>query len=154
MYGDSVDLLMLTLTSEYALRALIYLAQHADAWPIPGRQIAERAEIPPKYLSKILGDLVRFRVLDSSPGKTGGFRLRREAQVTMLYEVLAPFEQFDRRRCPFGNKACSDDDPCLAHRRWKQVVDTERRFLRETSIHEVAVRERRSRRNGSKRKGS
>jgi len=143
---------MLTLTSEYALRALIYLAQHPDAGSIPGRQIAEHAEIPPKYLSKILGDLVRFGVLDSSPGKTGGFRLRRSAKETTLYEILAPFEQFDRRRCPFGNMECSDQDPCFAHRRWKQVIDTERRFLRETSISEVAFREQR-RRNGSKTMG-
>lgn len=140
---------MLTRTSEYALRALIYMAQHADACPIPGRQIAEHAGVPPKYLSKILGDLVRFGVLDSSPGKTGGFRLRRSARETTLFEVLAPFEQFERRRCPFGNKECSDEDPCLAHSRWAQVVDTQRRFLRETSVYEVAIRERR-RRNGSK----
>lgn len=131
---------MLTLTSEYALRALIYLAQHPDSGSIPGRQIAEHARIPPKYLSKILGDLVRFGVLASSPGKTGGFRLRRAAQDTTLYEILSPFEQFDRRRCPFGNKECSDEEPCLAHSRWKQVVDTERRFLRETPISEVAFR--------------
>jgi len=141
-----------TLTSEYALRALIYLVQHPDVWPIPGRQIAAQAEIPPKYLSKILGDLVRFGVLDSSPGKTGGFRLRRPATDTTLYEILAPFEQFERRRCPFGNKECGDEDPCLAHSRWKRVVDTERRFLRETSIHEVAVSERRGAKNGSRTK--
>jgi len=145
---------MLTLTGEYALRALIYLAQHSNACPIPGRRIAESAEIPVKYLSKILGDLVRFGVLDSSPGKTGGFRLRREAQNTTLYEILAPFEQFERRRCPFGNKECNDRDPCLAHSRWKHVVDTERRFLRETSIYEVAVHEQRNSRHGSRRKGS
>ncbi len=132
---------MLTLTSEYALRALIYLAQHADSWPIPGRRIAEHADIPPKYLSKILGDLVRFGVLESSPGKTGGFRLRNSAKETKLYEVLSPFEQFDRRRCPFGNNECSDDNPCLAHSKWKQVVELEQRFLRETTIHEVAIRE-------------
>ncbi len=132
---------MLTLTSEYALRAMIYLAQHPESWPVPGRKIAESAEIPAKYLSKILRDLVRSGILDSSPGKTGGFRLRRLAEETTLYEILAPFEQFDRRRCPFGNGECSDEDPCLAHSRWKQVVDSERRFLRETTIHDVAFRE-------------
>ena len=36
---------MLTLTSEYALRAMIYLAQHVDKQPITGRQIAEQAGI-------------------------------------------------------------------------------------------------------------
>ena len=38
---------MLSLTSEYALRAMIHLAQHVDDWPIPGKDIAEHAGIPP-----------------------------------------------------------------------------------------------------------
>jgi Rrf2 family protein len=142
---------MLTRTSEYALRALIYLAQHEDSWPIPGREVAEHAEVPPKYLSKILGDLVRVGVLESSPGKTGGFRLSRSATKTTLYEVLRPFEQFDRRRCPFGNDACSDENPCLAHSKWKLVVETEQRFLHHTSIYEVAIQQS-GRGNGRKRK--
>jgi len=54
---------MLSLTSEYALRALIYLTQHESDWPIPGHRIAEQTKIPSKYLSKILCDLVRINVL-------------------------------------------------------------------------------------------
>lgn len=129
---------MLTLTGEYALRASIYLAQHEDCWPIPGRCIAEETQIPAKYLSKVLGDLVRSGVLDSSPGKNGGFRLRRPASRTMLFDVLAPFEPFDNRRCPFDNRACSDERPCPAHDRWKQIVQTQLRFLETTSVQSVA----------------
>lgn len=132
---------MLSLTSEYALRALIHLAQHEGDGPIPGRRIAETADIPPKYLAKVLGDLVRCGVLDSAPGKSGGFALHRPARLITLLDVLAPFEQFERRRCPFGNKQCSDIEPCLAHAKWKQVVDAERDFLGKTTLREVAVRE-------------
>ena len=130
---------MLTLTGEYALRATIYLAQHVQDWPIPGRRIAEQAGIPAKYLSKVLGDLVRAGVLKSSPGRTGGFRMRRPAAKTRLGQVLDPFEQFDRRRCPFGNQTCSEARPCLAHDRWKKVVDAQQRFLAETTVHDVAL---------------
>ena len=129
---------MLTLSSEYALQAMIYLARHQDRCPIPGREIAQQADIPAKYLSKILGDLVRAKVLTSSPGKSGGFKLRRASEDTLLYDVLAPFEQFDHRRCPFGSGYCGDDDPCLAHDRWKKVVEAELWFLQHTSVHHVA----------------
>ncbi len=50
---------MLSRTSEYALRALIHLAEHQTEWPIAGSRIAAAAGVPSKYLSKILGDLVR-----------------------------------------------------------------------------------------------
>ena len=131
---------MLSLTGEYALRAIVYLTQNAHRCPIPGREVAEKAGIPAKYLSNILGDLVRHGVLDSSRGKRGGFRLRRSAQEITLYDVLRPFEQFDEVRCPFGNDQCNDKNPCLAHTQWKHVVETERRFLCDTSVYDVAVK--------------
>ena len=128
---------MLSKTSEYALRAMIYLAQHADDWPIPGRQIAAQARIPTRYLQKILGDLARVKVLDASPGKTGGYRLRLPAAKTKLFDVLAPFERFDDSRCPFGNEVCSDANPCHAHARWKVVVETQQRFLSDMTVVDI-----------------
>ncbi len=131
---------MLSRTSEYALRAVIHLAQHEADWPVSGARIAESTGIPPKYLSKILGDLARVGILNSSPGKTGGFRLGRPAKQLTLSEVLAPFEQFEHRRCPFGNQECSDVNPCLAHDQWKKVIETEQRFLLKTTVHDIALR--------------
>lgn len=117
---------------------MIYLAEHREDWPIPGRVIAESTEIPAKYLSKIMGDLVRVGVLVSSRGKSGGFSMQRDPAKTKLFDVLAPFEQFQHRTCPFGNARCSDSNPCLAHDRWKNVVEAEQTFLMNTSIHEIA----------------
>lgn len=131
---------MLSRTSEYALRAVMYLAQHPDRWPIPGNQIAEEAEVPAKYLSKVLGDLVRNGVLASSRGKCGGFSMVRSPRKTYLIDVLTPFESFDQRRCPFGNSRCDDRNPCLAHDKWKRVISAEQDFLRKTTVHDVAVK--------------
>ena len=128
----------MTLTGEYAVRAMIHLARHRDEFPIPGWQIAEQANIPAKYLSKILGDLVRSGLLDSSPGKTGGFRMRRSAAETSLYDVLDPFEPFERKRCPFGNVKCCEENPCAAHEGWSLVVKAEEAFFRNTTIEDIA----------------
>jgi len=136
---------MLTLTSEYALRAMICLARQPEGQPVSGQCVAEQAAIPRKYLSKILGDLVRAGVLEGSRGRNGGFKLSRAPQTIRLHEVLAPFEPVlaNRRPCPFGNMACSDQDPCAGHDRWKTVREAYQRFLSETTIHDVAVKERR-----------
>lgn len=130
---------MLSLTGQYALRALIHLAQHVDEWPIAGKRIAQETGIPAKYLSKVLGDLVRARILESSRGIGGGFRMSRTPRQTRLIDVLAPFEQFDWPRCPFGNRECSDQNPCQAHDRWKKVIEMEHGFLRKTSVLDVAA---------------
>lgn len=130
---------MISLTKEYALRAVIHLAQHEADCPIAGGKIADALGIPPKYLSKVLGDLARSRVLVSCPGKTGGFALRKPPGKTRLAEVLAPFEAVEDRRCPFGNARCNDENPCLAHDKWKKVVEAQERFLQRTSVLDVAV---------------
>lgn len=135
---------MLTATSEYALRALIYLARHESDCPIAGPRIAEEAEVPSKYLSKILGDLVRAGLLAGTRGKNGGFRMTRSPKAIRLVEVLTLFEPLlgNRRPCPFGNTVCNDLDPCAGHSRWKAVREVYDRFLQETSIYDVAILQR------------
>lgn len=148
---------MLSLTTEYALRAMVYLTQHADEWPISGKRIAEEAEIPRKYLSSILGDLVRVGVLTSARGAGGGFRVARSPKDVRLAEVFAPFEPIlsNRRPCPFGNELCNDDDPCSGHEQWKKVRGALTCFLEETSLDEVSIKRskprKRAARRGSKR---
>lgn len=145
---------MLSLTNEYALRAAVYLAQHAADGPVPGHRIAEALEIPPKYLASILRNLVRVGVLKASPGKSGGFRLARDPKDVRLCEVLAPFEggPAGYRGCPFGNAVCSDDDPCSGHQRWKRVKREFDRFLMDTSVHDVSIQQRHRRVGDSRRR--
>ena len=131
---------MLSLTSEYALRAMIHLAQHEPQWPIPGKLIAAATNIPPKYLATVRGDLARAGVLKSTRGKTGGFEMLRPPRKTSLLDILTPFELGRPNRCPFGNDLCSDENPCMAHEQWKKVLGARDKFLHRTSIREVALR--------------
>ncbi len=148
---------MLSLTSEYALRAMVYLARHADDWPIPGRRIAQEAGIPSKYLSSVLGDLVRAGILAASPGRRGGFRMVRAPETVPLYDILVLFESTlkSRRPCPFGNAVCSDENPCGGHDQWKRVQQAFSLFLRDTSVRDVAAGSNgRGRKAGRKRKST
>lgn len=132
---------MLSRTGEYALRAMVYLAQNKDRWPIPAPWIARETKISPKYLSSILGLLVRTGVLEASPGRGGGFRMSRPPASVMLVDVLTPFESVlaDLRPCPFGNPVCSDDDPCAGHHKWKIVRAAFDDFVQRTSVDDVAA---------------
>lgn len=142
---------MISLTSEYALRAMIYLARHLDEWPIAGRLIAKETGIPGKYLSAILRDLVRAGILGSSPGVGGGFSMARAPKQVTLADVFAPFEPIlaNRRPCPFGKEVCCDEDPCAGHTRWKKVRETYARYLDNTSVHDVTFERRPRRSSGS-----
>jgi len=136
---------MFTKTSEYALRAMIWIAQQGPGATVSGPRIAEHTGVPRKYLSNIMGTLVRGGLLEASPGRHGGFSLARPAAKISLAEVAGPFEATlsrERTMCPFGNQECSDEDPCGAHERWKKVKSNYLTFLRNTSLHDVAKKRR------------
>ncbi len=135
---------MVSLTGEYALRAMVFLAKHVDECPVTGRAIADETGIPRKYLMSLLSLLVRSGLLESSPGLGGGFSLARPAKQITLMEVLVPFEPTlsARRACPFGKGECNPDDPCPAHNRWERVREAFSRFLERTSVHSAAFKAR------------
>jgi Rrf2 family protein len=132
--------MMISLTGEYALRAMVFLTRHHEEWPVSGPRIAREAGIPGKYLSAILAVLVRSGLLEATRGKSGGFRMTRPAGEVRLADIVGPFEPVNshRKTCPFGNAACNDSDPCGAHERWKGVKEALEQFLSETTLEDVA----------------
>lgn len=77
--------------------------------------IAAETKVPPRYLSKILRDLVLAGLLTSQRGPNGGFSLCRPAKNITMLEVVNAVEPMKRiRSCPLGNP--SHIDLCPLHR--------------------------------------
>ena len=57
---------MISQTAEYALRAIVFLADQAE--PRTTQQIAAATRVPPSYLSKVMQALSRARVVHSQRG--------------------------------------------------------------------------------------
>lgn len=130
---------MLSQTAEYALRAVLYLAEHADEGPVRVGEISKALGIPQNYLSKTLHALVRTGVLASGRGPAGGFRLVRPANRVSLLAIVAPFDRIDeRRRCLLGRAECSDRNACAAHDAWKQTSERVSTFFRTTTLADLA----------------
>ena len=129
---------MLSKTSEYALRAVLYLARHSQDVPVPAGDVAAGLDVPANYLSKILHTLSRAGVVSSERGPGGGYRLARPADRTSLADVVGAFHQISpREHCLLGNTRCHDEQPCPAHERWKEVFDPVTDFFRETMVAEL-----------------
>ena len=78
--------------SEYALRALLTLASARELAPISVRELAEKNEIPRKFLEAIMGELRENGFVESLAGKKGGYRLSKPAEEITLGEILRHFE--------------------------------------------------------------
>jgi Rrf2 family protein len=129
---------MLSQTAEYALRAVLTIAQEPGGGPVGAGHIASQLQIPQNYLSKTLHQLARARVLESTRGKLGGFRLARPPERIPLLDVITPFDDITgRRTCLLGRPVCSDQSACPAHQRWKEVSEISAAFFRETTVADL-----------------
>lgn len=129
---------MISKTEEYALRAVVHLAQHCQDGPCRAQDIAEDTDIPANYLSKILHRLGHYGIVESERGRYGGFRLSRRPEDLRLADVIEPFGSIDDRgRCLLGRGECSDANPCGAHERWKAVRAETIAFFVGTTVADV-----------------
>jgi Rrf2 family protein len=131
---------MLSNTGEYALRAMIHLAEHEGEGPVRVEDVAAALQVPRNYLSKILHTLVKRGILGSLRGPRGGFELAVPATLVSLYDVVEPFDDIEARRtCLLGGVACDDAQPCPVHGRWKGVATEVALFFRETKLADVVA---------------
>lgn len=66
---------MLSQKTRYTIRALQHLADHVGEGPVPLAVIAERQNIPPKFLTVILSEMARAGIVASQRGRDGGYWL-------------------------------------------------------------------------------
>lgn len=131
--------MILSQTSEYALRALLHLAENDSGDPTRVEDIATALAVPRNYLSKILHTLTRAGLLDSARGPGGGFSLAAGSGTTTLLEVIKLFDPFDLQAvCFLGRPRCRDDDPCPAHEHWGEIKARVIAFVTETTLDDLA----------------
>lgn len=130
--------MILSRTSQYALRAALHLARQPDGRLARANDIADALGVPANYLSKILHAMARTGLLVSERGPAGGFRLSRPAEAIPLAEVVAVFDELGAgRRCLLGRARCLDSSPCAAHARWRDVADQVMDFFDDTTVADL-----------------
>jgi Rrf2 family protein len=132
--------------SSYALRALLALARHQGQGPMLIADLAEREQIPKKFLELVLLDLKNAGILQSKKGKGGGYALARRPEDVTLGEVirlldgpLAPLPCASERafvKC----EECDDVETCAIRTVMKEVRDATARILDGTSIATLSRR--------------
>lgn len=108
---------MFSKTCEYAIRALIYIAQHSkDGAKISIKDIALGIDSPEHFIAKILQQLGKKGFVKSIKGPNGGFYMERDELKLNLADVV---REIDGERlftgCGLGLKECSESHPCPIH---------------------------------------
>jgi Rrf2 family protein len=128
---------MLSQTAEYAMRAVLYLAQQGDA-RVSAVAISRALGAPANYMSKTLNLLAKAGVVDGARGPTGGFRLAIPASELTVARVADTFAAPRAHPvCLLGDRPCTASEPCAAHHRWTAVTQAASAPLANTTIADL-----------------
>lgn len=127
---------MISQTAEYALRAIVYLADQRGS-PRTTAQIAEVTQVPPGYLAKVMQSLSRTRLVHSQRGLNGGFTLTRDPATLPMLEIIAAVDPIRRfQECPLGLET-HHEDLCLLHRTLEEAAQMLENKFSETSVADL-----------------
>lgn len=129
---------MLSSTSDYALRAILVLAQATDGRPLRADQIARATGSPANYLAKTLNALAKAGLVTSARGPFGGFVLAIPAAELSLARITDCFDEpRPQTRCLLGNAPCDQRNACSAHKRWTAIKNARRAALADTTVADL-----------------
>jgi Rrf2 family protein len=131
--------------SEYGLRALVDLTRHRADGPVPLAQLAERNQLPPKFLEQILAQLKHAGIVRTLLGAHGGYALSADPStvsvgrvIRLLDGALAPLACVSLRY--YEACSCPDERTCPLRELMIDVRDSILAILDRETLAELAAR--------------
>lgn len=138
---------MLSNTSRYAIRAVIYLALNNEANAKIGiKQISQDLAIPTPFLGKILQTLAKHKMLASTKGPHGGFSIEKNAYDISLMDIVEIIDGIDSfNNCILGLRTCTkEENHCPIHQNYATIRENLKDLFQTENIGELANRIRES----------
>ena len=127
---------MFSKTIEYALRAVVHLAQQAPA-SRKNAEIAVAVQVPAAYLSKVLQSLRSAGLVHMQRGVGGGASLARGADEITILDVVNAVEPVQRiATCPLGLKS-HGTNLCSLHHRMDNVIEEMEKAFSSTTVADL-----------------
>ena len=132
---------------EYAMRAMIELAQRRDQGAlVPAREIAERQQVPVRFLEQQLGALSKAGLVESFRGAGGGCRIARDPAEITVAEIADAIEGqiFPMFCLEPSDHTCFQDSRCGLQGFWADVARAVQQVFATTTVADLAARHRTS----------
>jgi len=114
--------LFITRATEYAIRALLYMADKPKGEVVLKKDICENQDVTPAFLTKILQPLIKSGIVGSQRGVSGGFYLvKAPEEITLLDVIMAEEGPVYLNRCLVQEGSCERDLFCPVHGVWKEI---------------------------------
>lgn len=131
---------MLSQKAKYALRALLMLAEASGDELVLIQEVADRQNVPKKFLELILVELKRHGFAHSQRGRSGGYCLARPADTITFGQVIRAMDGpiaplpcasiTGYRKCA----DCSDERTCAIRKVMRTVRDAMSEIFDRTTL--------------------
>jgi Rrf2 family protein len=135
---------MISKKCKYAIKALLYLADHqSEGRSIFSSEIEEQENIPKKFLETILRELRNFQFVQSKRGKAGGYKLLKEPKDINLADLMRAVDgPIAMLPCVslnyYANCEECDEKVCKIKPVFEEVRDKTLKILNTTTIDKMA----------------
>ncbi|MGB9867437.1 MAG: RrF2 family transcriptional regulator [Bacillota bacterium] len=125
--------------TDYALRALVYMATRPSGTRVTSADLAAAEDVPPDFLQKLLRKCARAGLLKAHRGAQGGFSLARAPrEITVLHVVEAVQGPVTFSKCLLGRDTCPRSSACPLRGRWEALGEEVSRFMMGTTLEDLA----------------
>ena len=132
----------LSTRGRYATRALLDLACHWGAGPVPLKDIARRQEISLNYLEHLITPLIIAGVMRSHRGPAGGVELAKSPASIRLSEVIRLVEgNLEPVDCVGSPELCPRSGSCVTRDVWVELEMAVRSVLDSVTLEDLAERQ-------------
>jgi Rrf2 family transcriptional regulator, iron-sulfur cluster assembly transcription factor len=128
---------MFSKSCEYALRAIIYIAQQSEQeTKVSLTTISEAIDSPQAFTAKILQQLTRHNVVTSIKGPCGGFIIESDKMKTVTLSEVVKILDGDSiyTGCGLGLSQCNESSPCPLHFKFIAIREQLKEMLENTTL--------------------
>jgi Rrf2 family protein len=130
--------MQLTLTGEYAIRAMMHVASLPKNTVAQIPTISKEWDIPEKFLRKIIAKLTKGGLLLAHRGAGGGISLAKAAKSITLLDVIELVEgPLSLNKCLINPHFCRRTNTCSVHVVWCEAQTAMRCILNSRTLAEL-----------------
>ncbi len=131
--------MQITRQADYAVRAVLYLAQCGPGARVSTAEVAREQHIPPTFLAKIVSQLSAAGVIRATRGARGGITLARPPEEVTLLEIVEAIDgPMAINECTSDPGLCPMGGTCAVREVWCDVRADLARRLAQTHFGDLA----------------
>lgn len=128
---------LITRDTDYAVQALIYLAQ-TKAKRVSVQDLVGILNVPYPFMRKIMQKLQKGNIVDSYRGKNGGFTLAEPPGDIFLFQIIQIFNGPIRlHECIINQHLCPNSKTCLLKKELTEIEEYVSKKLRAITLKKL-----------------